>query len=415
MRILDANLNRTREALRVMEDYARFVLNLAQLSSELKNARHELREVAEMLDAQELLSGRNTPGDVGTTLCSAGEMERSDAVAVVTAACKRAVESLRVLEEFSKTAEPPAPKRFERLRYKCYDWEVQLTSRGRAKQKLQRMRLYVLISSALCKKNPLEVVRDVLAGGADCLQLREKQMPSGQYLALAKSIGSLCRERGKLFIVNDRPDIALAAGADGVHLGQDDLPIADARNVLPSEMIIGLSTHSIAQAKKAFKTITKAYNAETLSPATAKATCPGDYANLDELVSDLSKTIVENKRYGLKAIMADSLDGSEQTDLYSAQAGTPTEKILVQQALSMVGNLPKRTPYAFPDNTILVTPPQNLAIYLHKVWRRKMEDKEEKRGLVSWSERKRDFIVSDYDRVIMAKNIVKIKANPSVT
>ena len=161
--------------------------------------------------------------------------------------------------------------------------------------------------------------------------------------------------------------------------------------------------------------ITKAYNAETLSPATAKATCPGDYANLDELVSDLSKTIVENKRYGLKAIMADSLDGSEQTDLYGAQAGTPTEKILVQQALSMVGNLPKRTPYAFPDNTILVTPPQNLAIYLHKVWRRKMEDKEEKRGLVSWSERKRDFIVSDYDRVIMAKNIVKIKANPSVT
>lgn len=251
MRILDANLNRAREALRVMEDYARFVLNLAKLSSELKNARHELRELAEMLDTQALLSGRNTPGDPGTKLCSATEMKRTDALAVVTAACKRATESLRVLEEFSKTTQPPAAKKFEQLRYNCYDWEVQLISRGQAKEKLQQMRLYVLISSELCKKNPLEVAQDVLAGGADCIQLREKQMPADQYLALAKKIASLCQEQGKLFIVNDRPDIALAAGADGVHLGQDDLPIADARNVLPSQMIIGLSTHSIAQAEKA--------------------------------------------------------------------------------------------------------------------------------------------------------------------
>jgi thiamine-phosphate pyrophosphorylase len=251
MRILDANFNRTRESLRVMEDYARFVLDAARLSGQLKAARHQLREAVEMLGGQRLLAGRNTPGDVGTKLCSAGEMERSDAAAVVTAACKRVVESLRALEEFSKTVEPEAAKRFERLRYRCYEWEVQLVSRGEAKRKLGQMRLYVLISSELCRKGPLEVAKDVLVGGADCVQLREKQMASGQYLALAKEIGQLCRQQGKLFIVNDRPDIAVAAGADGVHLGQDDLPIAGARKVLPSQMIIGLSTHSIAQAKKA--------------------------------------------------------------------------------------------------------------------------------------------------------------------
>ena len=251
MRILDANFNRTRESLRVMEDYARFVLDAMQLSSELKATRQELREAVAMLGGQGLLGGRNTPGDVGTELCSAGEMLRSDALAVVTAACKRVVESLRVLEEFSKTVEPEAAKRFEQLRYKCYEWEVQLVSRGVAKEKLGQMRLYVLISSELCKKNPLEVAREVLAGGADCVQLREKKMASGECLALAKEIGQLCRQQGKLFIVNDRPDIAVAAGADGVHLGQDDLPLRQARKVLGSEMVVGVSTHSMEQARKA--------------------------------------------------------------------------------------------------------------------------------------------------------------------
>lgn len=250
-RILDANFNRTRESLRVMEDYARFVLDAPRLSGQLKGARQELREVLAMLGGQGLLGGRNTPGDVGTDLCSAGEMDRSDALAVATAACKRVVESLRVLEEFSKTVQPEAAKRFERLRYKCYEWEVQLISRGAAKEKLGHMRLYVLISSQLCKKDPVEVAREVLAGGADCVQLREKQMAAGEYLALAQKINQLCQEQGKLFIVNDRPDIAVAVGADGVHLGQDDLPVAKARKVLSSEMVVGVSTHSMEQARKA--------------------------------------------------------------------------------------------------------------------------------------------------------------------
>ena len=251
MRILDANFNRTRESLRVMEDYARFVLDAGQLGGELKGARHELREAVAMLGGQELLGGRNTPGDVGTGLSSAGEMVRGDAVGVVTAACKRVVESLRTLEEFSKTVDARAAKRFEGLRYRCYEWEVQLVSRGAGKEKLGQMRLYVLISSGLCKKDPVAVAREVLAGGADCVQLREKQMAGGEYVALAKRIGGVCREQGKLFIVNDRPDVAVAAGAYGVHLGQEDLPVAEARKVLSSEMVVGVSTHSMEQARKA--------------------------------------------------------------------------------------------------------------------------------------------------------------------
>ena len=251
LRILDANFNRSREALRVMEDYGRFVLDDAQLSGELKAGRQELRRAIELLGPQELLSGRNTPGDVGTRLSSAGEMERPDASAVVTAACKRVVESLRVLEEFSKTVSAQAARTFEQLRYRCYEWELRLASRGQARKLLGKMRLYVLISSQLCKKHPLEVAKDVLAGGADCLQLREKEMAAGEYLDLAQAMVQMCRDAGKLFIVNDRPDIAVAVGADGVHLGQDDLPVAEARKVMPSEMVVGVSTHNIAQARKA--------------------------------------------------------------------------------------------------------------------------------------------------------------------
>jgi len=90
-----------------------------------------------------------------------------------------------------------------------------------------------------------------LAGGADALQLREKKMPDDEYLTLAGQLAQLCHAQDKLFIVNDRADIALAAGTDGVHLGQHDLPVAQARKVLPSQMIIGVSTHNIDQAKQA--------------------------------------------------------------------------------------------------------------------------------------------------------------------
>ena len=250
-RIIDANLNRTREALRVMEDYARFALNDRQLSGEIKEARQKLRQAIETLGPAELLSARNTPGDVGTELSSAGEMQRTNSTDVVTAACKRVVESLRVMEEYSKTIHVHTAKQLEQLRYKCYDWEVQLISRGQARKKLNQMRLYVIITSELCRKDPLEVVRDVLKGGADCLQLREKQLPSSQYMDLAEQIARLCHEQDKLFIVNDRPDIAIAAGADGVHLGQEDLPVNAARKVMSSGMIVGVSTHNIEQARKA--------------------------------------------------------------------------------------------------------------------------------------------------------------------
>lgn len=90
-----------------------------------------------------------------------------------------------------------------------------------------------------------------LAGGAPCVQLRAKDLPAGALVAEARAIRAATRAAGALFLVNDRLDVALAADADGVHLGQDDLPAARARRLLPPGRLLGVSTHSLEQARRA--------------------------------------------------------------------------------------------------------------------------------------------------------------------
>ena len=91
----------------------------------------------------------------------------------------------------------------------------------------------------------------VLRAGVRVVQLRAKRLPAVEMARLAAGLCRLCREAGALFIVNDRVDVALAVGADGVHLGQEDLPITVARSLLPAGSVIGVSTHSLAEAREA--------------------------------------------------------------------------------------------------------------------------------------------------------------------
>lgn len=112
----------------------------------------------------------------------------------------------------------------------------------------ERADLYVVITEFFCAgRSALEVLEQTLAAGVRLVQLREKELPGRRHYELALAFRRLTAEAGALLIVNDRLDIALAAGADGVHLGQDDLPVAAARRLAP-ELIIGASTHSLAEA-----------------------------------------------------------------------------------------------------------------------------------------------------------------------
>jgi len=116
---------------------------------------------------------------------------------------------------------------------------------------LRDMRVYVLVTTKFCNGSPVDAARQAIEGGADVVQLREKDMDDRDLLALAGELREICAGGGVLFIVNDRPDIAVLSDADGVHLGQDDLAVADARAILLPHQIVGVSTHCIEQARQA--------------------------------------------------------------------------------------------------------------------------------------------------------------------
>lgn len=110
-------------------------------------------------------------------------------------------------------------------------------------------RLYVIIDPSVAAGRPLAgVAAQAIRGGADAIQLRDKQASARQLLDAARRLLAVTRPAGIPLIVNDRVDVALAAGADGVHLGQDDLPLAEARRILGPARLIGQSTHSLEQA-----------------------------------------------------------------------------------------------------------------------------------------------------------------------
>jgi len=112
--------------------------------------------------------------------------------------------------------------------------------------------LYVILDRAAARGRDLtDLLESTIAGGCHMVQLREKEWPSGRLWPLAERLRARCRAAGVTFIVNDRVDLALALDADGVHLGQDDLPPRVARPLLRRGMILGLSTHSLEQARAA--------------------------------------------------------------------------------------------------------------------------------------------------------------------
>ena len=251
LRILDANANRAREALRTMEDYARFALNDAAVCGELKAIRHALAGAFDGFAADAILH-RDAAGDVGTAITAPGEMSRHAPADVVTAAGKRLGESLRVIEEYLKLDRPADAATVERARYRAYDAEKALALATRpAAGRFAGVRLYVLITEAVCHRPWRDVAEAAIDGGADCLQLREPGMAAGELLARARWLADLCRRRNVVSIVNDRPDVALLSGADGVHVGQSDLPATEARKVVGRDKLVGVSTHAVEQARRA--------------------------------------------------------------------------------------------------------------------------------------------------------------------
>jgi len=295
-RMIDANRNRASEGLRVAEDYCRFALGDQHLTRLIKHLRHDLVAALATLDSCDLLAARDTEADVGTAVSTAAEQSRQSLEEIALAAWPRTQQALRVIEECLKLVAPQTATQVEALRYRSYTLAKACQLTAGSQRRLADARLYVLIDAASSECALVERVQSLIAARVDVIQLREKRLADRELLARARLLRRVIDEAGRkgemsnvesqlskegrrtndkgqmtkdhsplttrhslepaasrhpLFIMNDRPDLAVLAGADGVHVGQDELSVQDVRRIVGTQMLVGISTHNIEQARQA--------------------------------------------------------------------------------------------------------------------------------------------------------------------
>ena len=211
-RLIDANLDRAREGLRVVEDWCRFGLEREDLVVTLKDWRQRLGQRHHDLYKQ----SRSTATDSGAGLGHPAQLDRHSPRQVVAANCARVQEALRVLEEFGRSVDPGLAGEAATVRYGLYDLEVSCldaTQGGQRRSRLQDCHLCLITSPC---EDLLDRVAIALSHGVAMVQFRQKDGGDHERLTLATALRQLCNQHGALFIVNDRIDLALAVDADGV-------------------------------------------------------------------------------------------------------------------------------------------------------------------------------------------------------
>ncbi len=275
-RILDAAINRAGEGVRVVEDYLRMVVGDRYLTGTLKQLRHDLTTATSTLDQNQLITARDARLDVGRTIKTETEYQRSSGSSLVQSNLARVQQALRTIEEFSKTVSPAVAVAVEQLRYEAYTIEKAVLTTMLSLESLSDSALYVLMECPL-KQSPVnqeshhenpddstmpdstvpdldllaKIAGRLIAAGVTLIQLRDKRLTDRGLIDAGKCLSQQVKGTRARWIMNDRTDLALVAGADGVHLGQDDLTVAGARRILGATKLIGVSTHSIDQARQA--------------------------------------------------------------------------------------------------------------------------------------------------------------------
>ena len=250
-RIIDANYNRAREALRAIEEFCRFGLNCELLSGKIKNLRHQLSQNISMLDSAKLIASRDTENDVGVGMVVENQFARTSLFDSVKANFARLTEALRVLFEMIAPASSSIANSIENIRYQAYILEKEVIMFADGYQKFQKVQLYVIITSTTAAEIK-ELTKKCINGGADCIQLRAKGIISDEKLfELANMFVEAAQKSSALTILNDRIDIAIASNADGVHLGDEDLPVPVAKSLMITPIIVGKTTHNMAELEKA--------------------------------------------------------------------------------------------------------------------------------------------------------------------
>jgi thiamine-phosphate pyrophosphorylase len=202
---------------------------------------------------------------------------------------------------------------------------------------IERARLYLIVGA-----RP-EVVEAALRGGVDVVQLRVKDVPDDELMDAARELRSLCSAHGALFVVNDSPELAVRAGADGVHVGQDDISVAEARRIVGPDRLVGLSTHSPEQ-------IAAAAGADYIGvgPVFATPTKPGRAAVGVELVREAARSArvpwfaiggIDERNVG--EVLA---DGATRIAVVRAIADAPDPEVAARSLAARLPNAPQGVP-----------------------------------------------------------------------
>jgi thiamine-phosphate pyrophosphorylase len=255
-RILDANFNRAAEGLRTLEEVARFAWpDAAPFSGPLKELRHRLTQLCQQLDRQQLLANRDAHGDPGRQQHAEQELSRTGVLAIAQAAVGRIQQALRCLEEFSKVvASSELVERFKGLRFDSYQLLSAIERRLLMVDQqgwLARAQLYALVDAQLPIDTFCQRLVELAAAGVELFQLRDKSLEEQRLLAYAEAAVEALRPTPSRLIVNDAVDVAVLSGAAGVHLGQTDLPASRVRQMVGDQLVIGVSTHDMAQLHQA--------------------------------------------------------------------------------------------------------------------------------------------------------------------
>lgn len=292
LRILDANLNRSFEALRTLEDIARFS-DFAILQHRYKELRHALRAAASNWDSAGMLASRHAESDVGKDFKLPTEAQRAAGlIDIAAAAAGRIQESLRSLEEMAKFASPASSPQIEAIRYQVYDLNAELLlTLKRDMAFLQASRLYVLADCGLELSEFVRRIEALSRGGVNLIQIRDKTAEPRCQIDYARAAMNAVDESRTRIIMNDRADLAVTAGVYGIHVGQTDLSVIDTRRLVPNPMVIGLSTHDVQQIEGAIE-------------------CGADYIGCGPTFPSTTKSFEEFSGLDFLRLAAERLEGS---------------------------------------------------------------------------------------------------------
>jgi len=247
--IIDANLDRAREGLRVLEDWSRFGIGREDLVIKIKNFR-------QILGKNHLYfykKSRNHVLDKCRGISHEEQFKRKNSENIISSNAARVQEALRVIEEFSRDHNLELSKIASEIRYEIYNLELEILDSNNFKKSELIIKENSLYSLTDHKENLLEIIESILSGGVKIIQHRFKEGSDKDNLKEAIEINKLCKKYNSLFIVNDRIDIALASNADGIHLGQNDLDIHIARKLLGDSKIIGITANNSIDITNAVK------------------------------------------------------------------------------------------------------------------------------------------------------------------